>query len=134
MEIDVRNEFETAERVREGCSLARFGDGEVNIAYNQRGAFDCYDEVLAGRLREILFSQHEGLLIGLPDIFSETAKDRLTNPKFWEPYEKQLIGLLPPGRVWYSNFLAARTIAATSPAPSARAAKSRKTSLRPIGP
>ena len=100
----VLDEWETANFVKAGNSLARFGDGEINIAFNGKDAFQNYDESLAVRLREVLDSRHPGLGIGVPDIFSSHAKQRLSNPAFWIPYELQLRNLLCRDQVYYSNF------------------------------
>ena len=102
--LTVHNEYETARKVAEGCGLARFGDGECNIAWLQRPAFDNYDALLAERLRSIAHSDHDGLLIGMPDIFSTAAKQRLCEPDFWRRFESLLCGKLDASRDYYSTF------------------------------
>lgn len=50
--------------VNEGCSLVRYGDGEFEImAGKERPIFQNYDPVLAKRLKEIILSRDEKLLI-----------------------------------------------------------------------
>ncbi|MDR1141405.1 MAG: GT-D fold domain-containing protein [Planctomycetaceae bacterium] len=51
-------------------SLARFGDGEFKLMfYGDSLGFQEYDEKLAERLKEVLSSRHEKLMIGLPNFF-----------------------------------------------------------------
>lgn len=52
--------------VEEGCSMIRFGDGEFEImAGNERPIFQKYDEMLARRLREIIRTDDDNILIGI---------------------------------------------------------------------
>ncbi|NLL79126.1 MAG: DUF1792 domain-containing protein [Clostridiales bacterium] len=56
------------EIVEKGKSLARFGDGEISIiAGIERAKFQKVDEKLADRLKEVLHSRQEDLLIGIAD-------------------------------------------------------------------
>jgi hypothetical protein len=102
--IRVHNEFETARKVCAGFSLARFGDGELNVAFLGRAAFDNYDQPLAERLRHIIGSREPGLLIGIPDIFSSQAKARLLNPSFWLTCERVCLQQLDYSHEYFSSF------------------------------
>ncbi len=102
--LNVHNEYETARKVAEGCGLARFGDGECNIAWLERAAFDNYDALLSQRLRSIADSDHDGLLIGMPDVFSDSSKHRLCEPNFWRKFENLLSVKLDHSREYYSTF------------------------------
>lgn len=51
-------------------SLCRYGDGEFMIMNRQNIKFQKYNRELSKRLKEILQSDYENLLIALPDIFS----------------------------------------------------------------
>lgn len=58
--------------VDHGKSIARFGDGEFGIMFGvQRWRFQKKDEKLAERLREVLRSQQEKVLIGLIDLYGD---------------------------------------------------------------
>lgn len=53
-------------------SIARFGDGEFGIMCGvQRWRFQKKDETLARRLREVLQSEQENIMIGLADFYGE---------------------------------------------------------------
>lgn len=54
---------------RQGASIARFGDGELDIALGRSIPFQDADPELARRLARILKGHTDGLLVGLPDVF-----------------------------------------------------------------
>lgn len=62
--------------VNEGCSLARFGDGEfAAIAGRVRHKFQTVaDEKLGQRLLEVLHTREDGLLIGIADNYGSLQK------------------------------------------------------------
>jgi glycosyltransferase family protein len=68
------------------CSLARFGDGEFTLIFGYALRFQERDPLLAKRLREILQSNHGGLLIGLPGVFSSLFGIRIAGRKYWREY------------------------------------------------
>lgn len=68
--------------VEEGKSLARFGDGEFDIAFKiSRHKFQRPDERLAERIWQVLNSEHPNLLIGIAknygslNLYNENAAD-----------------------------------------------------------
>lgn len=67
---------ETIRLIREeGASLARFGDGEFALMQGiQRYGFQRADERLAKRLREVVCSNEEGMLIGIADNFGDLSR------------------------------------------------------------
>ncbi len=59
----------------EGASLARFGDGEFStMQLIERYDFQRVDEELASRLKEVITSDYDGLLIGIADNFGMLEK------------------------------------------------------------
>ena len=58
------------EIINNNKSIARFGDGEIRLINNENISFQQPNEELSKRLREILNSDDENILIGLPDVFS----------------------------------------------------------------
>lgn len=66
----VRSVGETLEKLRQGCSMSRYGDGELDMILNRRfSTFQEPDEKLIRRLKEILKSRLPGHLVCLPDIY-----------------------------------------------------------------
>jgi hypothetical protein len=77
----VTTEVETLRRVCEGRSIARYGDGELNLCRHRHAKLQRADARLSLRLREIL--QHSGdCLVGVPNLRSDTPK-----AGFWRKYE-----------------------------------------------
>ena len=63
-------------------SLARFGDGEFKyMFFGSSIGFQQYDEQLALRLREVLTSDNERVMVGLLDIFGYLPPEKAT----WRP-------------------------------------------------
>ena len=93
------SEFKTLRLVCQGRSLARFGDGEFNLANGGRAKEQAAHPVLASRLRSILADSGE-CLVGIPNILSETPK-----AGFWRKYLMSASALLMSGRVYASAFV-----------------------------
>lgn len=62
----ILNQFESVEAIlNSNKSVARFGDGEFNLILGNSIGFQEYDPELSRRLREILMTKDEGMLIGI---------------------------------------------------------------------
>lgn len=91
-------EIDTLRLVCEGLSLARFGDGEFNLALGGRAKCQAADPVLAARLRDILADSGR-CLVGIPNIHSKTPK-----AAFWSKYESKVAPILAE-RSYVSSFV-----------------------------
>lgn len=68
----VRSVDETLEKLREGCSMSRYGDGELNMILGRNfSTFQDPDEMLIRRLKEILKSNIPGHMVCIPDIYGD---------------------------------------------------------------
>lgn len=68
----IRSIDETLEKLKEGCSMSRYGDGELNMILNRNfSTFQVSDELLIVRLREILRSAQSKHIVCLPDIYGD---------------------------------------------------------------
>lgn len=94
----VLSEFETLRLVCEGRSLARYGDGEFNLALGGSAKRQAPDATLAARLRGILADEVD-CLVGIPNIYSATPK-----AGFWLKYETSAAPLLA-ARPYVSSFV-----------------------------
>ncbi|QBO58360.1 GT-D fold domain-containing glycosyltransferase [Chryseobacterium salivictor] len=67
-------------------SMARYGDGELNIMMGGDIHFQPYNSELAGRLKEILrsYDEQSALKIGVPLAINTTAGYNKTAKDFWE--------------------------------------------------
>lgn len=72
-------------------SLARFGDGEVNLMLGRREFFQEKDKELQRRLLQVFKERDENLLIGIPDIFTGKMPMNRVNYNFWRHYYKRLV-------------------------------------------
>ena len=64
-------------------SIARFGDGEFNLILGEDLPFQKFSPVLQQRLKEILRSENENLLVAIPNIFGSLAHYRPEAESFW---------------------------------------------------
>ena len=78
-----------------GWSFARFGDGEIKLVAGRSISFQTATPFVTQKLREVLSSDTEGLMIGLADIFG--CRDRYTEKAtaYWKKHLRQY------RRVWY---------------------------------
>lgn len=66
------------------CSIARYGDGEFNIAFRKKGVnFQSYNEKISDRMREVLKSEDESLLVCLPYALSNQTGLKKHAKCFW---------------------------------------------------
>lgn len=90
-------------------SLSRFGDGEFNIIWGNSIGFQEYDESLAKRLKYILKSNNENILIGIPDSFENLEKFEDEPKKFWSNYmiinRNKIIKLLNSEKIYCDSFI-----------------------------
>ena len=96
---------------QEGKSLARFGDGEFSIALHiARQKFQRPDERLAGRIRQVLNSDHPDLLIaiadnyGCLDKYNEETADGIRLYMTVETREQHR-QILPANRTWSDAYI-----------------------------
>lgn len=72
-------------------SLARFGDGEVNLMLGRKEFFQDKDKELQRRLLQVFKEKDNNLLIGIPDIFTGKMPMNRVNYNFWRHYYKRLV-------------------------------------------
>ena len=91
-------------------SVARFGDGEVDLMTGHSIPYQDYDEELARRLKQIIMApDNEKLLVCLPDIFE--GRERYTDAfhSFWDEHMKRYQDfydeIVANGKCYGSTFL-----------------------------
>ena len=84
--------------IKDNKSIARFGDGEIALINSMDIKFQKADVQLKERLKEILYTEDDGILIGIPDIFTLKSMKKLTyeSKLFWQ-HE-----LIDRQQIWYS--------------------------------
>lgn len=74
------------EIIRTKKSVARFGDGEFNLILGNGIGFQEFDPKLQARLKEVLTSQDENMLIGISDRFGSLDNLELNVRNYWRDF------------------------------------------------
>lgn len=97
--------------VNEKCSMIRFGDGEFEImAGNDRVNFQKYDKDLGSRLKEVIQTEQENILIGIADnygnldLYAEEIADGIRG-YMTEETRARHFSLLRLDKVYYNAYL-----------------------------
>lgn len=72
--------------IQHRCSISRFGDGEYRVMNKSGNGFQHYDEKLSDRLREVLCSYEDNIIIGLPCVFHSMQHLTFNAAYFWANY------------------------------------------------
>ena len=87
-------------------SMCRYGDGEFKVMLGQSNGFQQKDKKLAQRLRQIIISQEEGVLLCIPNVTSDMQLRTSEAVSFWNFFLKQYGGgvakLLSPKIKYYN--------------------------------
>ncbi len=96
--------------VKYGKSMSRFGDGEFDLMLGKKHTFQAYDPDLIKKMKEVLRSRLDNLIVGLPDIygdfegrtadFVEWFRKHLHNGGRQEEYE-----LIDMDKEYYDSFM-----------------------------
>lgn len=84
-DIHILTTDETLDRLESGESIARFGDGELDVILGGSIGFQDPDSNLAKELRDILISKNHHCLIGVPDTISYLSNLTRASLDFWLP-------------------------------------------------
>jgi len=90
-------------------SICRYGDGEFNIALGNEIGFQHLGNDMPQRMSEVLESEEDNILIGIPDIFDSLEAFEGYTKFFWEEYRltklDNLKRLFPKQRKYYNSFI-----------------------------
>ncbi len=97
--------------VNGGCSLVRYGDGEFSIMSGKEGlVYQNYTPELARRLREVMASREEKLLIGIAnnygslDLYTDDSADGIRT-YMKADIRRFHMSVLDPDRVYYDAYM-----------------------------
>lgn len=103
---------ETVEYIlKNNCSVARFGDGEIKLASGKNILFQETDDYIEKRLTEVLHSDKKDVLVCLPAVFDEKQLSILveSHVRYWKnhlaKYRKKWYKPLIPGKVYGNAFI-----------------------------
>lgn len=96
--------------INERKSISRYGDGEITILKKGGVGFQCFNDKLSKRLAEILNSNADNILIGIPNIFTyDDLKDTVDiTKKFWKTeliLKLKNYKMINPKKVYYNAFI-----------------------------
>lgn len=104
----VIGEWETVQKLKEGYSIARYGDGEYKLCLDTPCKSQNADPALGERLRSVLKSNSERCLIGIPNIYDKIlAYPGTKSHHFWTTMRQRTkyTDLLDPEKLYYSSFI-----------------------------
>lgn len=107
---NLKSKYETLEELTNTQkSIARYGDGEFNLIFGEDISFQKYDKNLSQRLKEILVSDNEKVMVALPDIFANLNKYTPEVVKFWRKYivanRDKLYSIINLEKQYYDSFV-----------------------------
>ncbi len=111
----VLNQFDSVKAILDSNkSVARFGDGEFNLILGNGIGFQEYDAELSRRLREILMTKDEGMLIGISNRFGRLddvdAQVRAYWRGFMSHHRQELYALLDFSKTYIDTCMTAHSI------------------------
>lgn len=83
---NIVNDLETSEVISSGkYSVCRFGDGEIDLMSGLDLKFQNYSQEISKRLKEIIQSENNGIMVCIPNVFSWNGLKHLTieSQNFW---------------------------------------------------
>ena len=95
--------------INDKVSVARFGDGELNLmnAHTKKIVFQDFDSQLSKRLKEVLSSEYDNIIICLPESFRnlcDFGKKQFHKNYIWSSYNF-VIQFLDLNRTYYNAYL-----------------------------
>lgn len=106
---DIATPLETVKAIVNGKSITRFGDGEFDMIYGIGMNYQKYNPELAKRLSEIVQSNDDNIIIGLPNVINLDYCKEYTGfatefwPKWINKFKFKLVKLLDHNKKYYST-------------------------------
>lgn len=97
----VIGEFETLDAILSGKSIARYGDGEFNLALGRDCISQKADGLLQRELCDILVEDNPNLLVAIPNMDPTGAKF----DTYWHKYPARYTKHLNHAKTYYSSFI-----------------------------
>lgn len=85
--------------VKGKCSIARFGDGEIKLVAGRDISFQQATPLAVNKLREVLSSDVDGMLVGIADIFGDRSRYNEKANAYWKKHLNQF------RKVWYKYLI-----------------------------
>lgn len=95
----VIDEWKTLEKVLEGHSIARYGDGELKLMLGRRCVSQIASDEIKAELREIIAGK-TAALVGIPTVNPKSPKHHI-----WEALQSKFEPFLKGKKIYYSSFI-----------------------------
>lgn len=105
---NIKTSTETVNAIISGKSISRYGDGELSCILNSKDLlFQKHNEKMAVKLKEVLVSNLDNLLIAIPGplvtIENLTTKEAYFWSRYYLKYSDKLATILNPEKVYYDT-------------------------------
>lgn len=87
------------EIVKGNCSIARYGDGEIKLVAGRDISFQEATPFAVNKLREVLSSDVDGMLVGIADIFGDRSRYNEKANDYWNKHLHRF------RKVWYKYLI-----------------------------
>lgn len=95
--------------INNNASISRFGDGEFNLLQGESINFQDYNEGLALKLRNILVSRDDNIIVCIPDVFNGLEEYVTYSKKVWTALlaqnRKKWCNILDMNKIYYNAFI-----------------------------
>ena len=95
--------------INNNASISRFGDGEFNLLQGESINFQDYNEELALKLRNILVSRDDNIIVCIPDVFNGLEEYVTYSKKVWTALlaqnRKKWCNILDMNKIYYNAFI-----------------------------
>lgn len=102
--IRVLSEWKTLEMVMNGCSLSRYGDGEIKHMDGKKNVSQEQADSLSRALSDVFDSELKGHMVGIPNVFNGRSFDGLAE-KYIESMRRRFGKRSDPKRVYGSAYI-----------------------------
>lgn len=108
----IKSRLETIDKLLEGYSISRYGDGELSLIYKRKKSginYQEYNEEMRKRLAEILKSNLKKHIVGIPGPLIQVDNLTLGEAYFWSKYyltnKKNLDKYLLKDKIYYDQMI-----------------------------
>lgn len=95
------------ELINTNKSISRYGDGEFNLIFGEDLPFQVYSKELAKRMKEILLSNDDNIMVCIPDMYGKLTQYAENEARFWRKYvvfhREKMYNVLDMNKVYYDT-------------------------------
>ncbi len=103
--IKVLSEWRTLERVLNGCSLSRYGDGEIKHMDGKRNVSQIYHSDLSRALNDVFDSRIRNHLVAIPNVYNNRSFESGVQEKYVDSMRRRFGKRADPKRTYGSSYV-----------------------------